>query len=172
MATSKNGKEENYMRRRYTYIDGNTVRKLEVAEEEYELPREEEKDRRRRHQEQRERQGRSLRARAHRMNMMYVIALATIVGIAAFVSVKYLQAQAQVTTMQKEISDLESQIAEMKEEYKTSKDELTNDIDLDYIYKYATEKLGMKHPSKKQVINYKSTESDSVTQYGDIPSSN
>ena len=48
-------------------------------------------------------------------------------------------------------------------------EELYTEVDLDYVYKRATRKLGMVHPSEKQIITYEGTNSDTVKQYGEIP---
>ena len=42
-------------------------------------------------------------------------------------------------------------------------------MDLDYVYKVATEELGMVYANKDQVRLYNKTESEYVRQYEDIP---
>ncbi len=42
-------------------------------------------------------------------------------------------------------------------------------IDLDHIYKVATEELGMVYANPEQVLLYDKTESEYVRQYEDIP---
>lgn len=152
------------------YIDGSTVRKLETApapkrmpptKEEYELEVER-KERMRKIQRKRE--------KAKELDLFSVAWLVLAVGITFWVCVKYLSVQSELTVTTKEITNLENEILTMKEENKTELDSITSDIDLDYIYKVATEKLGMVHPNKDQVVSYESTKSDSVRQYGDIPS--
>lgn len=152
------------------YIDGNTVRKIETVpepkriqptKEEYDLERER-KDRMRRIQRKRE--------KAKELDLFSVAWLVLAVGITFWVCVKYLSVQSELTVTTKEITKLENEILTLKEENKTELDSITSDIDLDYIYKIATEKLGMVHPNKDQVVSYESTKSDSVRQYGDIPS--
>lgn len=152
------------------YIDGNTVRKLETAEipervrhseEDYNL----EKERKRRM-----RKIQRKRERAKELDLFSVAWLVLAVGVTFFVCVKYLSVQSELTITTKEITALENEILTLKEENKNELDSITADIDLDYIYKVATKKLGMVHPDKDQVVSYKSTKSDSVRQYGDIPS--
>lgn len=152
------------------YIDGNTVRKLEAApvpervpptKEEYDLEKE---------RQSRMRKIQRKREKAKELDLFSVAWLVLAVGVTFVVCVKYLSVQSELTVTTKEITALENEILALKEENKTELDSITADIDLDYIYKVATEKLGMVHPDKEQVVPYKSTKGDSVRQYGDIPS--
>ena len=42
-------------------------------------------------------------------------------------------------------------------------------MDLDHVYKVATEELGMVYANKNQILLYDKTESEYVRQYEDIP---
>lgn len=159
-----------------TFVDGNTVRKLDVAVE-----TEEELRRRRLLEEEREyeleierkkkmRRIRMQRERFQKMDLFSVLFLTVAIAVTAYTCVGYLKVQSQVTSMSKKTASMEKEILELKEENKTIAENITSDIDLDYIYKVATKKLGMVHPSEDQVVTYKSTKSDAVKQYGDIPS--
>ena len=46
---------------------------------------------------------------------------------------------------------------------------INTDMDLDHIYKVATEELGMVYANRNQVLLYDKTESEYVRQYEDIP---
>ena len=46
---------------------------------------------------------------------------------------------------------------------------INTSVDLDYVYKVATEELGMVYANKDQVRLYNKTESEYVRQYEDIP---
>ena len=167
MRESREGKDRGNVQRTYTYVDGNTVRKLEAAEELEQLPlrepeRNREAERKRRQEKMKRLQG---------MELFSVLFLVVAVLFTAFCCVKYLKVQAQVTTSSKQLAKLESQILELKEENKETEDSITSNVDLDYIYKKATKKLGMVHPKKNQVVTYESTDSDTVKQYGNIPES-
>lgn len=166
MAEQRNRKERRYTRE-YSYVDGNTVRKIAVEEEPVRLPE------RRRHKVETEEMRRRKKAKLQRikgMDSFSVIFLTVAIIVTMFVCVKYLGQQSDVTYMTNKIANMESDIITMKEENRTAEEEITSAIDLDYIYKVATKKLGMVHPRENQVIKYKSTKSDSVKQYGDIPS--
>lgn len=161
-------KEWRGMETEYTYIeDGNTIRKMEAAvqpearPEERVYPKKSPKKKQRRH---------AHAQRLRGMDMFSVLFLTAMLIVTGICCVKYLKMQTEVTHLSQDIAEAEKQIVTMKEENKTERESITADIDLDHIYKVATKKLGMVHPSKKQVVKYKSTKSDTVQQYGDIPS--
>ena len=150
------------------FVDGNVVRKLE-AQEVYELeqPQEDyelELERRKRREKALRR-----RERVHNMDLFSLITLTIAIIVTASVLVRYLKVQSQVTAITKEIASIESEIILLKEENRIATESITSNINLDYIYKKATKKLGMVHPNKEQVVTYESTKDDSVKQYGDIP---
>lgn len=166
MAEKRNRKERRYTRE-YSYIDGNTVRKIAAEEEPVRLPRQ------RKPKVETEEMRRRKNAKLQRikgMDSFSVLFLTAAIIVTVFVCVKYLGKQADITYMTDKIANMESDIIAMQEENRTAEEEITSAIDLEYIYKVATKKLGMVHPSESQVITYKSTKSDSVKQYGDIPS--
>lgn len=159
-----------------TFIDGNTVRKLDVAVEAEEnlrrrrLLEEEQEYRQEIERKKKMRQLRIKRERFQKMDLFSVLFLTVAIVVTAYTCVGFLKVQSQVTNMSKQAASMEKEILELKEENKTIAENITSDIDLDYIYKVATKKLGMVHPSEEQVVTYKSTKSDAVKQYGDIPS--
>ena len=161
---SRRGEESMNRQGMHTYIDGNTVRKLELEyEREYQpspvkVPKKKRKAK----------SGTAERVRG--LDTFSVIFLSIAVALTGFSCVKFLEVQAEVTHLENEISQVEDQIVDMKEENKVEKANIDIDMDLDEVYKKATKELGMVHPSKKQVVLYKSTKSDTVQQYGDIPS--
>lgn len=157
--------EENMNRQgMHTYIDGNAVRKLEPDfERDYrtspkKVPKKKKKVKK----------GTVERVRG--MDTFSVIFLSIAVALTGFSCVKFLEVQAEVTHLTKQISKVEDQIVQMKEENKIEKADIDTNMDLDQVYKKATKELGMVHPSKKQIVSYKSTKSDTVQQYGEIPS--
>lgn len=167
MATTTDRKDKMDMRTEYAYInDGNTVRKVIVEAE----PVREPERRKRVLTEEEKRRRQAKRDRIRGMDIFSVLFLCGAIAIAGIACVKYLGAVESIGTLQKESAKLEKTIVAMKEENRIAEDEVTDVIDLEHIYKVATKKLGMVHPKKDQVITYKSTKSDSVRQYGEIPS--
>ncbi len=58
---------------------------------------------------------------------------------------------------------------QLKAENDATETRINTSIDLDYIYKVATEELGMVYANRDQVLLYDKTESEYVRQYEDIP---
>lgn len=154
---------ERNARRQYHYIDGTAVRKLQ--------PEHDYGEERRRRQEPERKPYRRAKQKAPKMDLATAIGLTAAVAATAFLCIHYLQVQADITTMSKKVATMESTISTMKEDNDTALESVTSSIDLNNIYKVATEELGMVHAEKNQVITYDSTKSDSVKQYGDIPKS-
>jgi cell division protein FtsL len=145
-------------------VNGNTVRKL------YAVP-----ERDRRHENDRrvkkELSASTLRNRqkALSMNLGYVIFLAAAIVITATVCIQYLQIQSSITQKTKAIASLESQYTDLKAENDAAMVRLDSSLDLDYIYKVATEELGMIYAGKEQVVLYDSVENGYVKQFSNIP---
>ena len=67
------------------------------------------------------------------------------------------------------IKKLEQELDALKSENDTTQTRINTSVDLDYVYKVATEELGMVYAGKNQVRLYHQTESEYVRQYEDIP---
>ncbi len=154
--------KERNVRRRYQYVDGTAVRKLQP---EYDY------DKERRRQEPVRKPGKRKKKKAPNMDLGTTLGMTAAVTATVFLCIHYLQVQADITTMSKKVAVMESTIATMKEDNDIALEAVTSSIDLDNIYKVATEELGMVHAEKEQIITYDSTKSDYVKQYGDIPKS-
>jgi cell division protein FtsB len=74
--------------------------------------------------------------------------------------------------MNKEITKAENELSRVKNENKAILSSINTSLDLNYIYEVATRELGMVAPNNNQVITYKSTLSNYVRQYEDIPEDN
>ena len=64
---------------------------------------------------------------------------------------------------------LEQQLEQLRSENDALQTRINTDMDLDHIYKVATEELGMVYANRNQVLLYDKTESEYVRQYEDIP---
>ena len=145
-----------------TYIEGNTVRKA-APERQYEriAPK---KQRRpvsaavRRN-----------RAKALYMDAPYVVALTIAAVCTLFLCINYIQLQSSITAKVKNIAKGEQEIKNLKAENDALETRIKTSVDLDYVYKVATEELGMVYANKDQVRLYNKTESEYVRQYEDIP---
>ncbi|MDF2907193.1 MAG: putative rane protein [Herbinix sp.] len=145
-----------------SYIDGNTVRKLNVApdirreEEQYITP----SPRRQEHRQPKVFSG---------INFASLIVLTVAIIATVYVCVDYLMLQNQVSQMDKSIIKLEKELTVLTNENDASYEAIDTAINLDYIYQVAVEELGMVYPNKNEVITYKSSSSNYVRQYEDIP---
>ncbi|MFQ9511096.1 MAG: hypothetical protein ACLRZ7_09340 [Lachnospiraceae bacterium] len=64
---------------------------------------------------------------------------------------------------------LETEYNQLVSDNDALKAKIDASVDLNYIFKVATEELGMVYPSKDQVVNYDRVESEYVRQYEDVP---
>ena len=129
------------------YVEGNTVRKVER------VPRYEEQERG--HQQKRNVSHtvtvRRNQEKALQMNLFSVLLLTVAVICTLY------------------IESLEESIEKLKGDNDALLTRINTSVDLDYVYKVATEELGMVYANKDQVRLYNKTESEYVRQYEDIP---
>ena len=103
------------------------------------------------------------------MDLPYVILL-TIASICTlYLCVNYLHVQSSITARMHNIESLETQLEQMKAENDALETSINTSVDLDHVYKVATEELVMVYAGKDQVLLYNQTESEYVKQYEDIP---
>ena len=74
---------------------------------------------------------------------------------------KYISLNINMTSLRKELST-------MTMENDNLEISINSSIDYDYIYKVATEELGMVYPSCNQIVSYDSEDSEYVVQYKDV----
>jgi len=146
-----------------TYVDGNTVRKIEMIPEE--------PVRKHAHREQTGRKNRKARQKALQLNVGYALFLTLIMGLLLFGCIKYLQIQATVTSTMRSINAMESQLSDLKAENDAEYNRVAAAENLDEIRKIAMEELGMVYASESQVVHYDSKNTDYVRQYQDVPNS-
>ena len=107
--------------------------------------------------------------KALHMNLPYVIMLTLAVFCVLVICVNYLHIQSDISTRLANIEKLEKGVEQLKAENDALETRINTSIDLDYIYKVATEELGMVYADESQVRLYNKTESEYVRQYEDIP---
>ena len=158
------------------YIDGNTVRKVQygqavpartaVPQREYE---EELRRRRQRKNAVRQAARRRVRNKAFQMSLGYVTFLGAAAIATVFICVHFLQLQAQVTAVRKDVAKLESQYSELKLNNDAAYSKAVSSVDLDGIRNIAINELGMVYASKDQIVTYKIEDTDYVRQYQAVP---
>lgn len=160
--------DEQYLNSGY-YVEGNTVRKHELEQNAYELPDyDPQEDVQRRRQEgthTRPKTGKELSSVSKGTCLVLILAIA----MTLYVCVDYIGIQSSVTTLNKDIIQMEKELTNLKEENLIHKEQLNANINLDQIYKTATNEYGMIRPSDEQIIYFDSTFTDYVKQYNEIP---
>lgn len=145
------------------YVQGNTVRKLEPKR----VPVRRSPDEVRRpavnHKVRRNRE------KALQMDLPYVIMLTIAAVCTLYLCVNYLHLQSSITTRIHTIESLESELETLKTENDALQTNINTSVDLDHVYKVATEELGMVYANKNQILQYDKTESEYVRQNEDIP---
>lgn len=148
---------------RQAYIEGNTVRKLAPVETPV---------RRTPKRQQQTRVGYTVRRnkeKALQIDLPYLIGLVIAACCALYLCVNYLHIQSSITAKINNIERLEQQLESVKSENDALAIRINTYVDLDYVYKVATEELGMVYANKNQVLLYDKTESEYIRQYEDIP---
>ena len=150
-------------RRQQGYVHGNTVRKLEPQQAPV------------RHEPKRQsntRTGYAVRRnkeKALQIDLPYLIVLVIAACCALYLCVNYLHIQSSINARLNNIENLEQQVEAKKSENDALAIRINTYVDLDYVYKVATEELGMVYANKNQILLYNKTESEYVRQNEDIP---
>lgn len=107
--------------------------------------------------------------KALQMDLPYVLALTVAAVCALCLCINYLQLQSSLTARLHRIEALEESIEQIRADNDALETRINTSVDLDHVYKVATEELGMVYANKNQVRLYNRTESEYVRQYEDIP---
>ena len=107
--------------------------------------------------------------KALRIDLPYLVLLMAASCCTLFICINYLQVQTTTTRRMDRIEKLEKDLDSLRAENDTLQTRINTSVDLDYVYKVATEQLGMVYAGKNQVRMYHQTESEFVRQYEDIP---
>lgn len=142
-----------------SYVDGSAVRKLQPATA------------KREHTRPVTRTGSARRnvVRAVPMNMGYIAVAAAAFVIVCCVLMSYIKLQSDITNHINSISQLESQLNEMKLANDETYTKIMSSIDLEEIKRIAVNELGMKYAKEGQVVQYTGEGNDYVRQYSEIP---
>lgn len=145
------------------YVQGNTVRKLKPAHVPQKPASEEKRQPSVNHRVRRNRE------KALQMDLPYVIMLTIAAVCTLCLCVNYLHMQSSITARIHEIETLEARLENLKTENDALETNINTSVDLDHVYKVATEELGMVYANKNQILQYDKTESEYVRQNEDIP---
>lgn len=109
------------------------------------------------------------RKRALRMSRGYVVFLSIAAVLALIICVNYVKMQSRLTSYSKEITALQEELANMREENNTKYNTVMDSVNLEEIREKAQKDLGMVYASPEQVVEYDKPATDYVRQYEDIP---
>ncbi|MCI8416450.1 MAG: hypothetical protein HFI33_02910 [Lachnospiraceae bacterium] len=149
-----------------TFVEGNTVRKLNVVS----MPqREPERAPKPKQGKQSRHQAKSGQVQEKHFGFGYVVVLAVCAAVTLWVCTGYLKMQAENTRKVKNIAALEKQLTALRTENDDEYNRLLSSVDLNKIRETAIEELGMVYANADQVVLYDSHTNDYVRQYGEIP---
>ena len=141
--------------RRNTYVEGNTVRKLNVVEE-LQKPLETKEN------------GKKNRDKSLYMNLGYVLFLIGALAIAAMSLMSYIRVQSDIIISVRNIASLESELNNLKLSNDEDYARAASSVDLEEIRKVAIGELGMRYAKEGQIINVSGEGSDYVRQLAQI----
>lgn len=147
---------------KHAYVHGNTVHKAMPAQRPVYTPDKIQRP-------SVNNQVRRNREKALQMNLPYVILLTIAAVITLCICVNYLHLQSSITTGIHSIEEQEAELEHLKNENNALETRINTSVDLDHVYKVATEELGMVYANKDQILHYDKTESEYVRQNEDIP---
>lgn len=159
--TVRTGRQDYNRTRGQMYVYGNVAAKPAYEPE------------RRAHDPQRKRrvskQVKQNRRKAMGMNQGYVLFLTIAAILALVVCVNYVKLQSKITSRSKNITVLQEELANLKEENNTRYNAIMDSVNLDEVRERAQNSLGMVYASSDQVVEYASPSADYVKQYEGIP---
>ena len=158
-----------------TYVDGNVVRKTLTREQ-----IERHSQRRRRKEEERnkilkesEKQYRAqqerLRNKSETMDATALVIMCTALACTLMFCFSYIRLQTQINTSISSIESMKQQLDKLRSSNDALQNSIDTSLDLDNIYRVATQELGMVYAGDSQTITFDKTESEYVRQYEDIP---
>ena len=144
-----------YQRR--TYVEGNTVRKIDPVRELQQPVRKTNQAVRRN------------REKAQYMNLPYVLFLTTALVITGIMLIGYLQVQSSLTVSVKRVATLESQLNDMRLSNDEQLERINTSIDMEEVKRIAIEELGMTYAKEGQVVTVSGEGSDYVRRLVEMP---
>lgn len=146
----------------YAYVYGNTVANPVYQPEERESRKRERRT---------SPQVRRNRRRAKKMNREYAIFLTLAFAMVMLIGVLYVKLQMDIIHRTQEISVLQKELTDLKEENTTRYNAVSGELNLDKVREKAQGELGMVYASPGQMIEYKNPVKDYVKRYKEIPKS-
>ena len=146
---------------RQMYVYGNTVTKP-AYEPKRQAPETQ-------HPQRTSRQVRKNRRQAMHVSKAYVVFMTAAAVLMLVVCVNYVQLRSEITSRSKNISAMQTELAQMREENNTKYNVIMDSVNLDEIRTKAMNELGMVYANKDQIVEYDNPAGDYVKQYENIP---
>ena len=108
--------------------------------------------------------------KALQMELPYVILLTIASLCTLYLCVNYLHLQSFITGRMHNIEQMEAELEQYKSENDALESAINASVDLNEIYRIATEELGMVYANRDQVLLFDKTENGYVRQFEEIPS--
>lgn len=143
-------------KKKYEYIDGSAVRKFSALPE-YRPEIEKRKKTSKRP------------AQKTRIDGKMLAFLGVVMVMSVFFCMSLLNVQASITEVKSQMETTQDEISVLKTKNDSVEYEISSYIDVDYILKIAKTELGMVVADKSQVIMYKSSPSEYMNQFSDVP---
>ena len=159
-STYSNTKRRNTNVRRThdSYIEGNTVRKINVAEEiQKPIERRESREHAKRKQQ-----------KALRLNLGYMAFLVGALVVSAVIIMSYISLQSDIIIATRKVASLESELNNLKLSNDEDYARAASSVDLEQIRSIAIGELGMKYAKQGQIINVSGEGNDYVRQLAEI----
>ena len=109
------------------------------------------------------------REKAARMNLGYVAFLLGAMLLTSGVLISYIRLQAENVQIVEHISELESDLNQMKLKNEEEYSRVTSSVDMEEVKRVAIEELGMQYAQEVQVVSVEYSKSDYVHQYQKMP---
>ena len=103
------------------------------------------------------------------LNAAYVIFIAVMCIATVYMCVYFLQLKENITSLNRQNAWLQTKLTELQRDNEARYENITNNVDWDYIRDVAINKLNMKYADKDQIIWYNSASDGYVYQYTDVP---
>lgn len=162
MQSVKTNRRRMTSQRQAVYVEGTAARNLYVVPNENPRKRETVPEKKREVR-------REIRTQTLPLSGASVLVLTAAAILTLIICVQYVQLQSEITFRLRTINQLETELNDLTILNNEADKRINCFIDLDYIYKVATEELGMHYANEGQITLYNNSGAEYVRQYKDIP---
>lgn len=162
MQSVKTNRRKTTSQRQAVYVEGTAARNLYVLPSENPQKRESVPEKKRNVR-------RKTRTQILPLSGASVLVLTVAAILTLIICVQYVQLQSEVTYRLRIINQLETELNDLTVLNRETDKRINCFVDLDYIYRVATEELGMSYAKEGQISLYNNSGAEYVRQYQDIP---